>query len=191
MLIAEEVCSSVGWFPFQLTPHYLVRLHPVTFCLYIFLFLLQLGAWPRACAGFVFDVFDLYFASLADKTIGMWDNKEILEAQGLIVPSRGIRQGDPLSPFIFIMCSEVLSGLCYVAQRRGLLSGIRMARGSPRINHLLFADDTMFFTKTSPACVAALKKCSNSMNQSPDRWSTQQNQPSPSPKRHHWRSGTE
>uniref|UniRef100_A0A1J3K2W1 Putative mitochondrial protein n=1 Tax=Noccaea caerulescens TaxID=107243 RepID=A0A1J3K2W1_NOCCA len=62
-----------------------------------------------------------------------------------LIPSRGIRQGDPLSPYIFILCSEVLSGLCKKAQVSGKLQGLRVARGSPRVNHLLFADDTMFF----------------------------------------------
>lgn len=33
-----------------------------------------------------------------------------------------------------------------------------MARASPKINHLLFADDTMFFTKTTPTSVNALKE---------------------------------
>lgn len=70
-------------------------------------------------------------------------------AQGNVIPQRGIRQGDPLSPFIFIICGEVLSGLCRKAQDNGLIFGIRVCRGSPRINHLLFADDTMFFCKTS------------------------------------------
>ena len=69
-------------------------------------------------------------------------------AQGSVIPSRGIRQGDPLSPYLFILCSEVLSGLCLKAQAEGHLPGIRVALGSPRVNHLLFADDTMFFCRS-------------------------------------------
>ncbi|CAA7059669.1 unnamed protein product [Microthlaspi erraticum] len=44
-------------------------------------------------------------------------------AQGLVIPQRGIRQGDPLSPFIFILCGEVLSGLCKNAQAKDLKFG--------------------------------------------------------------------
>ena len=76
--------------------------------------------------------------------------------RGKVVPSRGIRQGDPLSPYIFIMCSEVLSGLCNQAKEDGSLQGIRVARGCPRINHLLFADDTMFFLETTQGNCSAL-----------------------------------
>ena len=43
--------------------------------------------------------------------------------KGRVIPSRGIRQGDPLSPYIFILCSEVLSGLCSKAQEEGSLKG--------------------------------------------------------------------
>lgn len=67
---------------------------------------------------------------------------------GRVIPSRGIRQGDPLSPYIFILCGEVLSGLCKRAQRSGHLAGLGASTSGPRLNHLLFADDTMFFLNT-------------------------------------------
>ena len=58
-------------------------------------------------------------------------------SRGRVSPSRGIRQGDPLSPYIFIMCSEVLSGLCNRAHEDDTMVGVRVARGSPQVNHLL------------------------------------------------------
>ena len=79
-------------------------------------------------------------------------------AQGMVKPQRGIRQGDPLSPYIFILCSEVLSGLCRKAQEENKLQGIRVATNSPSINHLLFADDTLFFCRTSNKNVSTLLK---------------------------------
>ncbi|WZZ22713.1 hypothetical protein YC2023_124100 [Brassica napus] len=85
--------------------------------------------------------------------------------RGKIVPSRGIRQGDPLSPYIFIMCSEVLSGLCNRAQGNGLLQGLRVARGSPRLTHLFFADDTMFFLQADKENCATLKTILNKYEQ--------------------------
>lgn len=78
--------------------------------------------------------------------------------RGRVVPLRGIRQGDPLSPYIFILCSEVLSGLCKRAHVSGQLPGIKVARESPSLNHLLFADDTMFFCKTSESSCKSLMK---------------------------------
>ncbi|CAL9214573.1 unnamed protein product [Arabidopsis halleri] len=71
-------------------------------------------------------------------------------AQGTVNPQRGLRQGDPLSPYIFILCSEVLSGLCNRAQAENRITGIKVGKKSPRLNHLLFADDTMFFCKSDP-----------------------------------------
>ena len=79
-------------------------------------------------------------------------------AHGRVLPLRGIRQGDPLSPYIFILCGEVLSGLCRRAQRSGHLSRLRVAIPTPRINHLLFADDTMFFLDTDDRSCSSLMK---------------------------------
>ena len=80
------------------------------------------------------------------------------QAKGLVVPERGIRQGDPLSPYLFIICSEVLSGLCNTALIQGSLLGLRVSKHSPRVNHLLFADDTMFFCRSDPKSCAKLKQ---------------------------------
>ena len=79
------------------------------------------------------------------------------EAVGCVIPQRCMRQGEPISPYIFIVRGEVLSGLCIKAQEEGSLLGIIVSRNSLKINHLLFADDTMFFVKTSQQSVDALK----------------------------------
>ncbi|XP_042974779.1 uncharacterized protein LOC122306417 [Carya illinoinensis] len=62
-------------------------------------------------------------------------------------PSRGIRQGDPLSPYLFILCSEVLSSALNLAEQQGSISGFPLSRGSITVNHLFFADDSMVFCK--------------------------------------------
>ena len=64
-------------------------------------------------------------------------------------PERGLRHGDPLSPYLFILCAEVLSGLIIKAQERKALHGIKIARNAPEISHLLFADDSIFFTRAT------------------------------------------
>ena len=76
---------------------------------------------------------------------------------GRVYPKRGLRQGDPLSPYLFILCTEVLTGLCFREQQSGCFNGQRVARKSPLVNHLLFADDTVFFSSTS------IKSCTSLM----------------------------
>ena len=52
-------------------------------------------------------------------------------SKGQVQPGRGIIQGDPLSPYIFILCSELLSSLCTMDQRNGTLKGIKIVSGAP------------------------------------------------------------
>jgi hypothetical protein len=66
-----------------------------------------------------------------------------------IVPTRGIRQGDPLSPYFFILCAESLSTMLQSAEQEGWLTGLPISRGGTRISHLFFADDNLLFCRAS------------------------------------------
>ncbi|KAJ9558242.1 hypothetical protein OSB04_012856 [Centaurea solstitialis] len=64
---------------------------------------------------------------------------------GPITPGRGLRQGCPLSPYLFILCTEGLSALLKKAVLDGQIHGARICRRAPAISHLLFADDSFLF----------------------------------------------
>ena len=69
------------------------------------------------------------------------------QPQGLIVPHMSLRQGDPLSPYLFILCTEALIANIKKAERWQQLTGMKIARACPSISHLLFADDSLFFVR--------------------------------------------
>ncbi|KAH9670971.1 reverse transcriptase domain-containing protein [Citrus sinensis] len=77
---------------------------------------------------------------------------------GPIIPCRGLRQGDPLSPYLFIICAEGLSSLFRSQERSGLLHGVKVARGAPMISHLFFADDSFLFFKATHNEAALVKQ---------------------------------
>jgi len=62
-------------------------------------------------------------------------------------PTRGIRQGDPISPYLFLLCAEGLS--CLLKAVGHLSKGVRVGVHSPWISHLLFADDCIVFSEAS------------------------------------------
>ena len=72
------------------------------------------------------------------------------EPKGLIKPSRGIRQGDPLSPFLFLLCTEGLHGLISQVARQGDLIGYSLCKNGPKLTNLFFADDSLLFCKSIP-----------------------------------------
>ena len=73
------------------------------------------------------------------------------EAHGRISPTRGLRQGDPLSSYLFLLCMEAFSAFIFDASNRNLLNGVSICRGCPRVTHLFFADDSLFFCKAESA----------------------------------------
>ncbi|CAN6724078.1 unnamed protein product [Malus baccata var. baccata] len=64
---------------------------------------------------------------------------------GYIQPQRGLRQGDPLSPFLFLICTEGFSSLIKNGMECGLLHGYRFTPNGTPITHLFFADDSVLF----------------------------------------------
>jgi hypothetical protein len=80
------------------------------------------------------------------------------ESVGPIRPKRGLRQGDPLSPYLFIMCAEGLSGLIKKSEARGEIHGIKVCRGAPLLTHLLFADDCFLFCRADESECVKLKE---------------------------------
>jgi hypothetical protein len=63
------------------------------------------------------------------------------------IPTRGIRQGDPLSPYLFLLCAEGLSSVLLHAEEVGGIEGVKVCRNAPSVSHLLFADDSLILLK--------------------------------------------
>jgi hypothetical protein len=74
-------------------------------------------------------------------------------------PSRGLKQGDPLSSYLFILCQEVLARLIDREQAIGTICGVSMNRGGPSFTNVMFADDIMLFSKAHSRDVLALNNC--------------------------------
>lgn len=72
-------------------------------------------------------------------------------------PTRGLRQGDPLSPYLFILCAEALSALILQAESHGSLHGARVCRNAPSISHLFFADDSLIFGRATASEMTTVK----------------------------------
>ncbi|GMJ04391.1 hypothetical protein HRI_004108300 [Hibiscus trionum] len=69
------------------------------------------------------------------------------------LPSRGLHQGDPLSPYLLLLCGEGLSSLL---RQEHVDIGIRITRAAPRVTHLFFADDNLIFGEATTSCAAKL-----------------------------------
>ncbi|KAL5548696.1 hypothetical protein UlMin_003927 [Ulmus minor] len=64
--------------------------------------------------------------------------------RGRFGASRGLRQGDPLSPFLFILVADILGRMMDKAVSIGEVKGFKVGREEVVVSHLQFADDTLF-----------------------------------------------
>jgi hypothetical protein len=75
----------------------------------------------------------------------------------IFIPSRGLRQGDPLSPYLFLFCAEGLTGLRAQAEEREELIGVKVCHEAPAISNLLFPDDSLILMQANEANAGCLK----------------------------------
>ena len=69
------------------------------------------------------------------------------EPHGFFHLSRGLCQGDPLSPYLFLLCAEGLHSLIQQAANNEELRGMSLCKEGPKITHLFFVDDSLLFCR--------------------------------------------
>ena len=75
------------------------------------------------------------------------------QPHGLITLTRGLRQGDSLSPYLSLLVTERLHALFEQAEGIGDIKGVSLCPAGPKVSHLLFADDVLVF------CRATISEC--------------------------------
>ena len=81
---------------------------------------------------------------------------------GEIRPGRGICQGDPLSPYLFLLCSKSLHRLIQKAVERSDIHGVFICRNGPKLIYLFFANDSLLFCKaTTQECEKVMEMLSS------------------------------
>jgi hypothetical protein len=82
-------------------------------------------------------------------------------------PTRGLRQGDPLSPYLFLFVAESLTKLIAKAIQDKNLQEFKICRTSPGISHLMFADDCLLFFRASKDQAIAINNVVASFERGP------------------------
>jgi hypothetical protein len=121
----EKACDHVNW----------------DFLLYM---LKRCGFGAKWCSWISFCISSVRFSFLVNGS-----------PEGFFDSSQGIRQGDPLSPLLFVFVMEALSCTLSAGINDGLLEGFKV--GNVAVSHLLFADDTLIFCEDNPDQLAYLQ----------------------------------
>ena len=100
------------------------------------------------------DLIDIIMSCISTVSTSILFNGEALDP---IYPSRGIRQGDPLSPYIFILCMEFLGQLIEEKCNAKLWLPVKASCGGPAFSHIFFADDLVLFAKADHTNCSAIR----------------------------------
>jgi hypothetical protein len=76
-------------------------------------------------------------------------------------PTRSLRQGDPISPYLFLLTAEGLTGLLKSKIQSSALNGVKVASSAPTTSHLLFADDSLLFFRANEENAVVVKEVLN------------------------------
>ena len=72
-------------------------------------------------------------------------------------PRKGLRQGDSLAPFLFLIVAEGLAGVARVAEEKKLIDSLEVGKDKVKVNMLQYADDTLFFCEANTKSVFNIK----------------------------------
>ena len=108
---------------------------------------LQAAGFPDTCVGWIMQCVTGPSMSL------LW-NGEMTDS---FKPLRGLRQGDPLSPYLFFLCMERLCHLIDRAVVENNWKPIRLSQGGPLLSHILFADNLIVFAEASVAQIRVIR----------------------------------
>lgn len=91
----------------------------------------------------------------------LWNGETSYE----ILPSKGLRQGDRLSPYLFVLCLERLGHFIEEKVSSGEWQPIQLSRERPKLSHICFADDVILFAKADISQACVVRECLQSFCQ--------------------------
>lgn len=96
--------------------------------------------------GFPFNIINLIMSCISNTSTAILFNGNKLDS---FQPSRGIRQGDPISLYIFLLCIEFLGAQIHSMCENNRWDKIKASKNGPSFSHVFFADDLMLFAKAN------------------------------------------